>query len=163
MSVPPCFCGNPLAYSQCCELIHSGTQTAESAEALMRSRYSAFCLNKFTYLVETHRPTAGISPPRVEDFELGVHWVGLRVIQTEYGEIGDRNGYVDFAAFYQTANRSGQPALEQIRERSYFEFADNRWFYVSGEAASKLKLTRNEACPCNSGKKIKKCHSVWLS
>ena len=48
-----CPCGTNLPYAGCCGRFHSG-QPAPTAEALMRSRYSAFALRDAAYLARTH-------------------------------------------------------------------------------------------------------------
>ncbi|MBW8848652.1 MAG: hypothetical protein JF607_27295, partial [Burkholderiales bacterium] len=52
----PCPCGHPQLYAACCGRWHaahaqSGTLTAPTPEALMRSRYSAFVLDLRPYLL----------------------------------------------------------------------------------------------------------------
>ena len=56
----PCPCGGGL-YQQCCRPFHQGLRKPASAEALMRSRYSAFVRSEIAYLLETH-PEPAISP-----------------------------------------------------------------------------------------------------
>ena len=52
----PCPCGRSLAYAACCSRWHEGPQylQAPTAEALMRSRYSAFVLGRHDYLSLIH-------------------------------------------------------------------------------------------------------------
>ena len=78
----PCPCGRldakkqALAYVSCCGQYLDGELTAPDAESLMRSRYSAFVLEKADYLLSTwhssHRPAT-------LDFEPSVKWLGLQV------------------------------------------------------------------------------------
>ena len=47
-----CPCGSDKYYKACCGLYHTG-EAAPTAEALMRSRWSAFALGKGEYLYDT--------------------------------------------------------------------------------------------------------------
>ncbi|WP_442902383.1 YchJ family protein [Flavobacterium sp.] len=48
-----CYCGSSRSFKDCCEPYIKGTQKAPTAEALMRSRYSAFATGAADYLVAT--------------------------------------------------------------------------------------------------------------
>ena len=50
----PCPCGSSLVYGSCCGPLHWATTRAETAEQLMRSRYTAFVLGDVDYLIATH-------------------------------------------------------------------------------------------------------------
>ena len=158
----PCYCGSSQNFEQCCQAIHQGVRKAETAEALMRSRFSAFCVQNLSYLVSTHQPPLVQMTPTEQEYRSENQWIGLRIIETSLGQKGDSDGFVEFVAFYLPDIKDPKAPLSQLRERSYFKQADHQWFYVSGEAGSKVKISRNEACPCQSGKKTKKCHPHWL-
>ena len=51
-----CPCGSRRVYEECCEPFHLGA-AAPTAEALMRSRYSAFALGLAPYLLRTWHPS----------------------------------------------------------------------------------------------------------
>jgi SEC-C motif-containing protein len=67
-----------LSFEQCCQryLDHFDSAPAPDAESLMRSRYSAFVLQRSSYLLNTwyfsHRPTE-------LDFDLDMKWLGLEI------------------------------------------------------------------------------------
>ena len=78
-----CPCGRlqgkrSLIFEQCCQryLDHFDSVPAPDAESLMRSRYTAFVLQRSSYLLKTwypsHRPTE-------LDFDDKVKWLGLQV------------------------------------------------------------------------------------
>ena len=50
----PCPCGSGDTLDHCCGPLHRGERKAATAEALMRSRYSAYALGKLDYLIATH-------------------------------------------------------------------------------------------------------------
>lgn len=149
-----CPCGNTAEYQDCCGLFLAGKANAQTAEQLMRSRYTAFSKGNIDYLIATLHSSKrkpedrAILQKRIDESK----WLGLKIIDTEQGEVNDEYGYVEFAAF------SGNTIQGQLHERSEFIREDGKWFYVQGEIKEAYKLGRNEVCWCGSGKKYKKCH-----
>src|SRR5688500_8059775 len=73
-----CPCQSGRAYAQCCAPLHRGEAIAETAEALMRSRYSAYVRGDAEYLLATwHASTR----PATRDFgdATATRWLGLDV------------------------------------------------------------------------------------
>jgi len=142
-----CPCGSGLDYAGCCQPLHQG-QPAASAEALMRSRYSAFALQLPDYLLASWdsaaRPAELTPEPDTRWFRLEIH---------DAAEQGS-DGQVHFTAYF----RDGAEWL-QLSERSRFRRgADGFWRYVDGQAdCRRWTPGRNDACPCGSGRKFKKC------
>jgi SEC-C motif-containing protein len=118
--------GRALSYAQCCgRYVEDVDGTpAPDAEALMRSRYSAFVLERADYLRATWH--ASKRPSKVS-FDAGVKWLGLEV--REHQVIDDRHAEVEFVA------RLREPTGRAVRlhERSRFVREDGRWFYVDGD------------------------------
>ncbi|MDX2010376.1 MAG: YchJ family metal-binding protein [Myxococcaceae bacterium] len=149
-----CPCGSG-PYDRCCGPRHTGARPAETAEALMRSRYSAFALGRGDYLVETStrapRPNEAVE---LSAWGRSVGWVGLTVEVVERGGPDEVEGIVQFTARYVEAG-----TLVSLSERSSFTRLERRWAYVEGQAQThRQKLGRNEPCPCGSGRKVKQCH-----
>lgn len=122
----------------------------------MRSRYSAYVLGLGDYLVQTNTgaPRDG-EAAELSAWGKAVGWAGLEVRSTEQGSAADSSGVVHFVARFVEGG-----ALVSLEERSQFSRVDGRWRYVDGQArTSRVKLGRNEPCPCGSGKKVKQCHS----
>ena len=126
----PCPCGRtdasarPMTYAACCGryLDHWDEQPAPDAESLMRSRYSAFVLQRADYLLATwHAPQR---PPSV-DFDPGARWLGLEVRAAR--ATGDDTAEVEFVARHRIAGRA-----VRLHERSRFVREGGRWFYVDG-------------------------------
>lgn len=115
-----CPCGSELAYAACCGPWHAGGP-APTAEALMRSRYSAFVLMREPYLLATWHPRT--RPPAV-GFEPGTKWLGLSVKSAR--TTGPDTAEVEFVARYKIG---GAPAVRLV-ERSRFLREDGRWYYV---------------------------------
>lgn len=150
-----CPCDSNLDYSSCCEPFISGVLAAPTAEALMRSRYTAYTQDDNSYLLRTwHSDTRPTDNPGYDD---GTIWTGLKILRTEAGDADDSQGVVEFIA---SCERKG--VASQLHETSHFSREDNQWLYIEGEGQqpqrrAQAKVGRNEPCPCGSGKKYKKC------
>ncbi|HPU40371.1 MAG TPA: YchJ family metal-binding protein, partial [Microthrixaceae bacterium] len=95
-----------------------------TAEALMRSRYSAFAKGLADYLLHSWHPE---TRPETLDLDPAQRWIGLRVLTSSDGGVDDDVGTVAFEADHASGRR-----VETMRERSTFERYDGRWVYVSG-------------------------------
>ena len=121
-----CPCGTGRAYGACCGPFHDGTP-APTAQALMRSRYTAYVLGRSDHVFRTWHPRT-----RPDDVtpDPGLTWTGLEVLRTEAGGVDDTTGVVEFEASFRTA--AGADAL---REVSRFERRGGRWVYLDGEVS----------------------------
>ena len=149
----PCYCQSGQPFEQCCKPFLAGENQPSTPETLMRSRFSAFCVQAVEYLLATHHPSRHSANERAELEKTcgSTQWTSLKVIHSNHNT---HSGQVEFAAFYnQGTNEPGQ-----LHERSNFVFENNQWFYVDGEFLADIKLGRNDPCWCGSGKKLKKCH-----
>ena len=97
----PCPCGSGTPYRQCCEPLHDG-RPAATAEALMRSRYSAFATGRLEHVFRTWHPR---TRPDDVTAEPGLVWLGLSVLRTEAGGPDDASGVVEFRARFQDGGR----------------------------------------------------------
>ncbi|MGV6859141.1 MAG: YchJ family protein [bacterium] len=123
----PCHCGSTLPFSQCCEPALTGEQPALTAEALMRSRYTAYVLENWRYLYKTWHPQT--RPTRKELARTSsTHWEKLEVVNTEAGTASDSSGQVEFIATFIEAG-----AVHQLHETSRFEKLGGAWVYVDGQ------------------------------
>ena len=149
-----CPCGSQSAFANCCEPYLLGTAIAPTAEALMRSRYTAYCRGQVDYLIATHHPSKRRPSDRanLSKSMQNTTWLGLTVLNTERGQPEDDTGIVEFVALYRTGE------VGQLHERSRFQKQKGRWFYVDGDHLSPLEPKRNAPCWCGSGKKFKLCH-----
>ena len=121
---PPCPCGHPAAYADCCGRWHGGPLhlQAPDAEALMRSRYSAFVFELADYLLATWHASMR---PRHVNFEPGQRWLGLQVRQ--HRRIDENHATVEFIARSKQGGRA-----HRLHETSHFTCEVSRWFYVDG-------------------------------
>ncbi|MBU0681934.1 MAG: YchJ family protein [Proteobacteria bacterium] len=148
-----CPCGNNQMYASCCNPYIERGKLPPTAEALMRSRYSAFALSNGAYLLRTWHPSTA---PNELNLETSAVWCGLEVLATEGGKANDDKGMVEFKAQYINQGKVGT-----LHEVSRFIKQEGRWLYVDGDlrdtSCELQKVGRNEPCPCGSGKKFKKC------
>jgi len=123
----PCLTGLP--YGECCGPLHRGERSAPTAEALMRSRYSAFAAGEADYLRATWHPS---TRPGSLELEPGRRWRRLDILGTRAGGPFDDAGEVEFVAFF--ADDDGTRG--QLAERSRFVRDAGTWFYVDGDVRS---------------------------
>jgi len=121
----PCPCGTGEPFGGCCLPLHRGERQAETAEELMRSRYSAYCVGDFEYVWKTWHPRTRAEQPVSGD---GPTWMGLQIVDVVAGQAGDEHGEVEFRAYYREGRRTGT-----LHERSRFAVRARRWFYLDGE------------------------------
>ena len=117
----------------------------------MRSRYSAFVRGDIPYLLRTwHSRTR----PIALDLTDQPAWERLEIVRTAAGAAGDREGLVEFKAYFRTGNQSSC-----LHEVSRFLREQEQWFYLDGQQKANTEPApgRNAPCPCGSGKKFKRC------
>ena len=122
----PCPCGHPLAYLDCCGRYHDGPLAlqAPTPEALMRSRYSAFVLDRTGYLLQTWH--ASTRPATIEPNPPGLAWLGLQVRAAALQDA--EHGTVEFVARSKLGGRA-----HRLHETSRFVHEGGRWYYVDGD------------------------------
>ena len=131
----PCPCGRTSAnstkfaktqfqpFSACCGPYLNESAPAPDAESLMRSRYSAFVLQRADYLLATwHASTR----PATLDFAPGAKWLGLEV--RSHKQLDPDHAEVEFVARCREAGRA-----VRLHERSRFVRESGRWFYIDGD------------------------------
>ncbi|MFI7608387.1 YchJ family protein [Micromonospora sp. NPDC049366] len=122
-----CPCGSGRPYAACCGPLHAGDADAPTAEALMRSRFSAFAVGDAGYLLRSwHERTR----PGSLDLDPAQRWTRLEIVDVVRGGLLDSGGTVEFHAHYRLAGRPGT-----VTERSRFVRADGRWVYLDAEDA----------------------------
>lgn len=116
----PCGLGKP--YGECCGALHRGVRTAATAEALMRSRYSAFAVHDAPYLLRSWHPS---TRPESIDFDPEQRWTRLEILGTTGGTAFRNEGTVEFRAHFTVRGRAGDQ-----HENSGFARVDGEWVYV---------------------------------
>lgn len=126
MSEQPCPCGTGETHARCCAPVLAGELPAETAEALMRSRYTAFVLGDDAYLYTSWHPH---TRPDDASAPTGLEWRRLRIRETHAGGPTDETGTVEFIAHFRTKDGS----RDFLHERAEFVRENGRWMYVSGD------------------------------
>lgn len=153
-----CPCGSVNTYQDCCQPFHAGIKRPETAEVLMRSRFSAYVLDMTDYIQASWDAS---TRPKEDKLNFGgekIDWQRLEILDTKKGGSADSKGIVEFKAYY---DKDGE--AQQLHEVSRFIKTNGRWFYLDGVVKSvdkiipQLKEGKNAPCPCGSGKKFKRC------
>jgi SEC-C motif-containing protein len=156
-----CPCGSGLDYEICCGPYIAGTKEPPTAEALMRSRYTAYAVHNIDHIINTCYADGKTDIDRKETQAWSEEstWLGLKILAVEKGGVNDTEGTVEFEASYE---RRG--LKDRHHETARFKKHAGRWLYEEGNVApvtvvrSSPKVGRNDPCPCGSGKKYKLCH-----
>jgi SEC-C motif-containing protein len=124
MSACPCGLGPP--YDECCGRFHRAEASAPTAQALMRSRFSAYARGDVAYLRRTWH--ASTRPKRLE-LDPRLQWVRLEILGHTGGSLFDHEGTVRFDAHYRDGDRPGV-----LSESSRFVREHGKWLYLAGDS-----------------------------
>ena len=116
-----CPCNPNKKYNDCCQKAHKNINTITTAEALMRSRYSAFVLANIEYLQKSHHSSTRPSNKGKKEIELwtkSVNWLKLEVLKAT-------KDTVEFKAFFMENG-----AINEIHENSKFCKENGHWVYL---------------------------------
>jgi SEC-C motif-containing protein len=124
----------------------------------MRSRYSAYVLGLIDFLLDTTLPVQKSSLDResISQWSAQSTWLGLEVENAELLGGKPEHAFVTFTARWHDA--TGE---HSHRERSAFVQNQGRWYFI--DPTVQLKAGRNDACPCGSELKFKKCCSAYMA
>ena len=157
MTICPCGSGN--TYQQCCEEIITGSRVAQTAEELMRARYSAYVFAEMDFIFESTHPEhrEGYDHAGTRTWAETAEWLELEIISTKKGGPDESIGEVEFIARF---NEKGN--LVEHHEAGQFKRKEGNWFFTEGTMVKQRPLTvtkigRNDPCSCGSGVKYKKC------
>ena len=122
-----CPCQSGKLYKDCCEPLHNG-DNADTANALMRSRYAAYTLHKAAYL---HRSWSAQTRPSKQSLKKSppLNWLRLEIIRVRQGTALDNTGVVEFIATY----RDNTGEEQTLHETSRFVRENGRWVYLDGQ------------------------------
>ena len=157
----PCPCGSGQPYDQCCQPMIQGDARAQTAEQLLRSRYSAHVKEQIDYIYDTTYPTqrVNINRNQVAEWSRKSQWLGLEILNVHNGQAADESGTIEFMAYYRDKDKK-----ITHHETATFKKDAGCWFFFDGQAPKPVqvirkspKVGRNDPCPCGSGRKFKKC------
>ncbi|WP_353538898.1 YchJ family metal-binding protein [Colwellia sp. KU-HH00111] len=173
-----CFCGSGKRFLACCQPFIAQSAQPNTAEQLMRSRFSAYAIGNSQYIYDTYANSsqAAQSVSEIEQWGKACIWLALEIHET-HGNTSDNDisaeQFVEFSAYYISDN-----TLCELRENSRFILEPARvddhnqvqqWRYIDGEISQHCELStvkRKDLCPCNyyptawsakKGKKFKQC------
>ena len=120
-----CPCGSNNKYADCCGRYLDGGEIAPTAEALMRSRYTAYTLLREDYVLATwYSVSRPISLSLADD--VATKWLGLEVKRHQQQQAD--HAVVEFVARYKVNGRA-----HRLHEVSRFVRENGQWFYVEGD------------------------------
>jgi SEC-C motif domain protein len=120
-----CPCESDQPFKNCCQPYIEQTVNAPTAEALMRSRYTAFVLLNENYLRYSWHPD---TCPKNIHLNKNTQWLGLSIKNTLAGSEKDETGEVEFVARSKINGKASR-----LQENSRFCRSNNRWVYISGK------------------------------
>ena len=125
-----CPCKSRESYAKCCMPYHYGRAAPETAEQLMRSRYSAYFFRLTAYLVATTHPDKREPDlkAKLEETIHEVNWQFLTIVSSSKGTKDDKVGKVEFIADYFVAEEP-----QKLHERSRFKRYKGRWKYLDAK------------------------------
>jgi SEC-C motif domain protein len=155
-----------IAFDDCCAPFLKGTKKAPSAEAMMRSRYTAYVVKNIDYIDQTqlNEKHEVFNKEEALKWAESSEWMGLEIKGTKKGSENDDTGVVEFVAHYK--DKTSGTELRH-HETSLFQKQNNEWRFKEGNIHGaqpvkrvEPKIGRNDPCHCGSGKKYKKCHGA---
>lgn len=119
-----CYCGSGNLFSVCCERYIKGVAKAPTAEALMRSRYSAYTVHNADYLYNTTalKERRHHSKAAILEWAKSNQWLKLEILNAT-------ETVVEFKAYYLDSSLRAQVH----HEKSIFIKEGDSWYYVDGE------------------------------
>jgi len=143
-------------YASCCQPLHLGQMKAQSAEQLMRSRYSAFAKHEIDYIVKTTalRQQQALDVAAIADWSKSNQWLKLKIVQAKE-KIDKNHAQVEFKAHYHDGKQA-----QVHHEVSHFVRHDGAWYFL--DPTTDMQITMKQPCICGSGKKFKQCCAQYL-
>ncbi|WP_296244408.1 MULTISPECIES: YchJ family protein [unclassified Psychrobacter] len=158
-----------LSYKDCCQPYHDSLLSqeadsimAESAERLMRTRYSAFALVKPDYIVKTTLPTQQslLDINAMENWAKETDWAGLEIVE-HTPKRGKRHAQVEFKAYFNTVDgiqaHHELSAFVKVKDKAT---NDGRWYFLDPTVS--MSVTQKQPCICGSGEKFKRCCGLYF-
>ena len=134
-------CSSQKKFSECCQPILEGIP-AETAEQLMRARYTAYSQLNLEFIEKTHDPKTLKKTDMAANKEWAENttWLGLEILSTERGQAVDQSGRVEFRAKYQSEK------YENFHhEISEFNRRNGTWYFTSGKTPWRLSNSQHRS------------------
>ncbi len=126
-----CYCCSENEFIDCCQPFLIGDKKPQTAEQLMRSRYSAYSTVNIEYILRSTHPSTRKfhDGESIGNWAKSNDWQRLEIISKTGGEITDKKGTVEFKAYFIDADGTAQIH----HERSEFAKELGKWFFVDGK------------------------------
>lgn len=150
-----CPCGQG-QYAACCQPLHLKQQVAQTAEQLMRSRYSAFALQQIDYILQTTAlgQQSALDRAAIADWSQSNQWLKLDVVQHQ-PKLDKTHALVEFKAHYHDGKQ-----VHIHHEISHFVLHQQQWYFL--DPTLDMQITMKQPCICGSGKKFKQCCAQFI-
>ncbi|WP_436899381.1 YchJ family protein [Acinetobacter gyllenbergii] len=150
-----CPCGQG-QYAACCQPLHLKQQVAQTAEQLMRSRYSAFALQQIDYILQTTAlgQQSALDRAAIADWSQSNQWLKLDVVQHQ-PKLDKTHALVEFKAHYHDGTQA-----HVHHEVSHFVLHQQQWYFL--DPTLDMQITMKQPCICGSGKKFKQCCAQFI-
>ncbi|MCH7339550.1 preprotein translocase subunit SecA [Acinetobacter sp. Ac_3412] len=150
-----CPCGQG-QYAACCQPLHLKQQVAQTAEQLMRSRYSAFALQQIDYILQTTAlgQQSALDRAAIADWSQSNQWLKLEVVQHQ-PKLDKTHALVEFKAHYHDGTQA-----HVHHEISHFVLHQQQWYFL--DPTLDMQITMKQPCICGSGKKFKQCCAQFI-
>lgn len=150
-----CPCGQG-QYAACCQSLHLKQQVAQTAEQLMRSRYSAFALQQIDYILQTTAlgQQSTLDRAAIADWSQSNQWLKLDVVQHQ-PKLDKTHALVEFKAHYHDGTQA-----HIHHEISHFVLHQQQWYFL--DPTLEMQTTMKQPCICGSGKKFKQCCAQFI-
>lgn len=151
-----CPCGSAINFDVCCKPIIEGAP-AQTPEALMRSRYTAYAVGALQHVAATHAEEVRADFNRAEAERLARE-CEFQKLDIRKVILDGESATMDFVIHFR---RDGEDMIQA--ELATFRREAERWLYAGGDLNTKVtqrivtRIGRNDPCLCGSGKKAKKC------
>ena len=157
-----------LAYSDCCQPYHDDMKKADTAERLMRTRYSAFVLVKPEYIVKTTLSAQQdlLDIKAIEAWATETDWAGLEIV-AHTPKLGKRHAQVEFKAYFNMPDGKEQKQQAHHEISTFIKIknkadADNSASCYFLDPTISMPVTQKQPCICGSGEKFKRCCGVYI-
>ncbi len=126
-----CYCCSNRKFEDCCQPFIIGTAKPRTAEELMRSRYTAYATIEIEYILRSTHPSTRKfhEPETIEHWAKTSRWQKLEIISTDKGNSSEKEGTVEFKAYFLDANDQ----MQIHHENSNFRKELGKWFFVDGQ------------------------------
>ena len=145
-----CPCGSGSDYANCCEPIIKDMSQAETAEQMMRARYTAHVKVEVDFIFNSTHPKhrEGYDHKGTQEWAESSDWYGLEIVGTSKGGPDDKEGEVEFIAHFR--DKEGRRSHHECGQ---FKREKRKWLFTEGtmvksKPVSVNKIGRNDPCPC---------------